>query len=142
MYYRFNLLPNRSEIRPIHPVRFLNAKTKKPVSIDVLSDTGSPLTTLQRNLAPSLGVDIGTAVLPETKLWVQIGNLKPVITTLRFSNTSINIIGKELLNNYKVTYRFDSVVYEELTPIAKATAAFATMNNELAMNERSKRYRF
>ena len=128
MLYQFKF----SNLRPIHPVQFYNEKTKKGVSVNVLSDTGSPLTYLNQNLAKSLGIELG---MVEYDMFVKIGNLKPVSTIVRFaSGGHDNIIGRYLLNRFKVTYRFDTVIYEELTPTAVATAA-------LAMNERSKRYR-
>ena len=111
------------DYKPIHPVTFFNAKTKKPVGIDVLSDTGAGVTTLEIKYAKQLGVDLDTATKGTAELFeyynatitIKIGNLKAIPSLVTFAEGDIhfNILGRNSLNAYNTYYTWNTVTYEE-----------------------------
>jgi len=114
-----------SGTRPIHPVQFFNEKTRKTVKVDnVLSDTGAETTWLNPSIAPSLGVTTAFQ-----QLYIKIGNLKPFLTPVHFAKSaaSEHLIGRDFLNNFKVIYQPNRVIYEELTFQTRATSAYANI---------------
>lgn len=124
----FNISMNRAK-SPMHPVQFYNMKTKKWVTLNLLSDTGADYTVMSSQYGDMLGlpktststaqVTSGTGLSNKQfymhRVIMKIGNLKPVAALVTVGPNVINALGRNnAMDKYRVAYTRDTVSYTEL----------------------------
>ena len=141
---RFKIADNKL-YAPEHPITVYNhTDPSKSVTIDdILSDTGANSSTLNPKHLKKLGLTFGSGKLFQTTTFggdestteyryfdlpIRVGNLKPVTSVVKFGDVNHEILGRDFLKNFKTTYRWNEVIYEEVpAAVAKATAALGML---------------
>lgn len=122
---------------PRIPIIVRNGKNNKSVRVNVLPDTGATNTTIDNKFARTLGVEIKKGIpqmvngVPNSyyrhKLFIQIGNLKPIITDIDFNaqefNFEVNLLGiLTMLQFQNVRYERGTIIFTEYnTTASKST---------------------
>ncbi len=150
-------ISEQKDSTPLHPVRIINPANNKIINLDAVSDSGSQDTWISNSYVRQLSFD-SSQVIPSRvtapslknsnikvyKVGVKIGNLTTQLIPVFFGKLPTigkdyqNVLGRNLLSKFKVTYYFNKIIYEELTPVVKATAALAQLQSSGNRNWRNR----
>lgn len=127
--------PGGYGIHFIHPVKIINPKNNKSVTIKMMLDTGAQSTYIKKKDVDPLGLDIKDGVegivsnirgdfkTHTHNLLFQIGNLKPILLPVRVGENLNNLLGRNgLLDKLRLEITGKKLSYIELAQAAMGSA--------------------